>query len=159
MDMMHFRQHCRLTICIELVELANSVSDDKIQITILILRRDALSNLSLVPQLQLGQPGHLEAMLQVHLADAQDHLQLQHQGEVHRQPCVHPGEDPSQPKEDKVDLHLQHLLLLLLHPLLVVCQRHHHQEQKLQSREAVLQINSRVPQTSNQLNRKVYVYH
>ena len=30
------RQHCRLTICIELVELTNSVSDDKIQITILI---------------------------------------------------------------------------------------------------------------------------
>ena len=29
------RQHCRLTICIELVELTNSVSDDKIQITIL----------------------------------------------------------------------------------------------------------------------------
>ena len=40
------RQHCRLTICIELVELTNSVSvsDDKIQITILILRRGALSN-------------------------------------------------------------------------------------------------------------------
>ena len=42
------RQHCRLTICIELVELTNSVrwqivSDDKIQITILILRRGALS--------------------------------------------------------------------------------------------------------------------
>ena len=35
------RQHCRLTICIELVEL--TVSDDKIQITILILRRGALS--------------------------------------------------------------------------------------------------------------------
>ena len=30
------RQHYRLTICIELVELTNSVSDDKIQITILI---------------------------------------------------------------------------------------------------------------------------
>ena len=29
------RQHCRLTICIELVELTNSVSDDKIQITLL----------------------------------------------------------------------------------------------------------------------------
>ena len=42
------RQHCPLTICIELVELTNSVSvsvlDDKIQITILILRRGALSN-------------------------------------------------------------------------------------------------------------------
>ena len=38
-----YRQHCRLTICIELVELTNSVSDDKIQITILILRRGALS--------------------------------------------------------------------------------------------------------------------
>ena len=41
------RQHCRLTICNELVELTNSiqtVSDDKIQITILILRRGALSN-------------------------------------------------------------------------------------------------------------------
>ena len=37
------RQHCRLTNCIELVELTNSVSDDKIQITILILRRGALS--------------------------------------------------------------------------------------------------------------------
>ena len=37
------RQHCRLTICIELFELTNSVSDDKIQITILILRRGALS--------------------------------------------------------------------------------------------------------------------
>ena len=37
------RQHCRLTICNELVELTNSVSDDKIQITILILRRGALS--------------------------------------------------------------------------------------------------------------------
>ena len=39
------RQHCRLTICIELVEQTNSVSDDKIQITILILRRGALSNI------------------------------------------------------------------------------------------------------------------
>ena len=39
------RQHCRLTICIELVELTNSVSDDKIQKTILILRRGALSSL------------------------------------------------------------------------------------------------------------------
>ena len=41
------RQHYLLTICIELVELTNSVSvslsDDKIQITILILRRGALS--------------------------------------------------------------------------------------------------------------------
>ena len=39
------RQHYRLTICIELVELTNSVSvsDDKIPITILILRRGALS--------------------------------------------------------------------------------------------------------------------
>ena len=36
------RQHCRLTICMKLVEL--SVSDDKIQITILILRRGALSS-------------------------------------------------------------------------------------------------------------------
>ena len=36
------RQHCLLTICIELVEL--TVSDDKIQITILILRRGALSS-------------------------------------------------------------------------------------------------------------------
>ena len=35
------RQHCRLTICIELVE-RQIVSDDKIQITILILRRGAL---------------------------------------------------------------------------------------------------------------------
>ena len=34
--------HCRLTICMKLVEL--SVSDDKIQITILILRRVALSS-------------------------------------------------------------------------------------------------------------------
>ena len=41
-----FTQHCRLTICIELVELTNSdiVSDDKIQVTILILRRGALSS-------------------------------------------------------------------------------------------------------------------
>ena len=43
------RQHCLLTISIELVELTNSVSvsvsDDKIQITILILRRGALSTL------------------------------------------------------------------------------------------------------------------
>ena len=40
-------QHCRFTICLELVELTNgirSVSDDKIQITILILRRGALSS-------------------------------------------------------------------------------------------------------------------
>ena len=36
------RQHCLLTICIELVEL--TVSDDKIQITILILRRGTLSS-------------------------------------------------------------------------------------------------------------------
>ena len=45
----HSRQHCRLTICIELVELTNSVSvsDDKIQITILILRRGALSTLDI----------------------------------------------------------------------------------------------------------------
>ena len=42
---MRHRQHCRLTICIELVELTNRVSDDKIQITILILRRGALSTL------------------------------------------------------------------------------------------------------------------
>ena len=35
------RQYCRLTICIELVEL--TVSDEKIQITILILRRCTLS--------------------------------------------------------------------------------------------------------------------
>ena len=48
------RQHCRLSICIELVELTNSemaaarVSDDKIQITILILRRGALSMFGLV---------------------------------------------------------------------------------------------------------------
>ena len=39
------RQHYRLIICIESVELTNSaVSDDKIQVTILILRRGALSN-------------------------------------------------------------------------------------------------------------------
>ena len=40
-----FRQYCRLTFCMELVELTNSesVSDEKIQITILILRRGALS--------------------------------------------------------------------------------------------------------------------
>ena len=37
------RQQCRLTICIELDELKNSVSDNKIQISILILRRGALS--------------------------------------------------------------------------------------------------------------------
>ena len=41
---MRHRQHCRLTTCIELVELTNRVSDDKIQITILKLRRGALSN-------------------------------------------------------------------------------------------------------------------
>ena len=40
------RQHCRLTVCIELVEL--TVSHDKIQITILILRRGALSTFSLL---------------------------------------------------------------------------------------------------------------
>ena len=44
-SMVCFRQHCRFTICIELVELTNSVSDDKIQKTILILRRGALSSL------------------------------------------------------------------------------------------------------------------
>ena len=38
------RKHYRLIICMELVELTNSaVSDDKIQVTILILRRGALS--------------------------------------------------------------------------------------------------------------------
>ena len=39
-----FRQQCRLTICMEFVELTNSVSDNKIQMTLLILKRGALSN-------------------------------------------------------------------------------------------------------------------
>ena len=42
------RQHCRLTICMELVELT-IVSDSKIQICILILRRSALSRGILFP--------------------------------------------------------------------------------------------------------------